>query len=150
MGTRGRSVGRCQVAVPSPVMDAVRRQLRDHADGLVRTLARVGIELEYDHAGVRAIDRYVEDNRALWSADDCDRMALAIGAFLGECMVAVYGGQWREDAERGPGVHLPAADITAFPLTKAGKHIRGDHSDSVASFFDVAGAIIAKGGIDRM
>ncbi|MBC8071589.1 MAG: hypothetical protein IAG13_24905 [Deltaproteobacteria bacterium] len=130
-------------------MDPVRRELRDEADNLVRALQRVGITLSYDREGVAAVDGYVEDNRAYWDDADRERLTGPIGAFVGECMVETYGASWHADPERGPGIALPTGD-TAFPLTKAGKHIRGDHSDGVLSFFETVGAIIAKGGITQM
>lgn len=130
-------------------MDPVRRELRDDADNLVRALQRVGITLGYDREGVAAIDRYVEDNREYWSEADCERLAGSIGAFVGECMLEVYGLAWRIDAEHGPGIELGTGD-TAYPLTKAGKHVRGDASDGVLSFFETVGTIIAKGGIDKL
>ncbi|MBX7080920.1 MAG: hypothetical protein K1X88_17105 [Nannocystaceae bacterium] len=130
-------------------MDPFRRELRDAADSLVRSLQRVGLELGYDRDGVAALDAYIERNRSYWSSDDRERLTGSIGAFLGECMVETYGGSWRDDPARGPGVALPTGD-TAFPLTKAGKHIRGDASDSVLSFFEMTGVIIAKGGITKL
>lgn len=130
-------------------MDPLVREVRDTADGLVRSLHRVGLSLEYDRDGVHAVDGYISSNRALWSEGDRARLAHAIGCFVGECAVAVYGAQWHREGEGEPGVRLSTGD-TAFPITKTRKFIDGGDDDSVASFFDVMGAIIAKGGIANL
>lgn len=131
-------------------MDPQHRELRDLADSLVRALQRVGVMLTYDRDGVAGIEAYVEDNRAHWTEADHERLCPQIGSFVGECMVAVYGAQWtaRVTGEE-PGVALGTGD-TAFPITKAYKFLRGDRSDSLLSFFDTTGTIIARGGISRV
>lgn len=127
-------------------MDAQQREIRDLADGLVRALQRVGVMLTYDREGVRAIDAYVEGNRIHWTDEDRERLAVQIGCFVGECAVAVYNAMWSTAAEGAEaGVRLSTGD-TAFPITKAYKLLRTDGEDSLLSFFDVMGSIIARGG----
>lgn len=131
-------------------MDPQHREVRDLADILVRALQRVGVMLTYDRDGVAAIDAYVEDNRAHWNAADQERLCPQVGAFVGECMVAVYGAQWTpRESGNEPGVLLGTGD-TAFPIAKAYKFLRGDRSDSLLSFFDTTGTIIARGGITQL
>lgn len=131
-------------------VDAQCRELRDLADGLVRSLQRTGVMLTYDRDGVRAIEAYIEANRAHWTEADGERMCGQIGCFVGECMIAVYGAQWSIRAQGDePGVRVPTGD-TAFPVTKAYKFLRGGPADSLLSFFDVMGTIIARGGITQL
>jgi hypothetical protein len=126
-------------------MDARRREVRDLADGLVRSLQRVGVMLTYDRDGVAALEAYVVANRVHWSDADRDRMCSQIGSFLGECLVVVYGAQWSEqEPGQGPGVVLSTGD-TAFPITKAYKCLHGETDDGFVAFFDRTGTSIARG-----
>ncbi|HWB77363.1 MAG TPA: hypothetical protein VG755_20490 [Nannocystaceae bacterium] len=116
-------------------MDPLRRGLRQSADALVHRLARVGVQLGYEREGVDALDRYVDDNRGLWSPDDRERLATELAAFVGEAMVATYALSWRVD-KGTPSLALPDGD-TASPLQAA--HARLDGDERLTSFFDRIG-----------
>ena len=116
-------------------MDPLRRELRQSADALVHRLARVGVQLGYEREGVDALDRYVADNRGLWSPADRERLATELAAFVGECMVATYALSWCVD--RGmPSLALPDGS-TASPLQAA--HARLDGDERLTTFFDRIG-----------
>jgi hypothetical protein len=143
-------VGLTKARYHSRIVDAQQREVRDLADGLVRSLQRIGVMLTYDRDGVKAVDEYVESNRVHWTHEDIERLAVQIGCFVGECAVAVYGATWTSVAQSEEvGVRLSTGD-TAFPITKAYKFLEGGSGDSVLSFFDVMGTIIAKGGITAL
>lgn len=116
-------------------MDPLRRELRQNADALVHRLARVGVQLGYEREGVDALDRYVVDNRALWSPADRERLAHELAAFVGECVVATYVLEWSGDA-RAPAFALPDG-TTASPLQAA--HARIDGDERLTAFFDRIG-----------
>ncbi len=112
------------------------------------------LELVYDAPSVARLDAFIEEHRPEVQQGDVEALSGRIGVFLGQCMVATYGGRWQYEEERGEwGIdfgHLVAEGFTAFPISKAYKHITQDHGDSILSFFGVSGAIIAAGGISKL
>ncbi len=103
--------------------------------------------LTHDRDGVAALDAYVDANRAHWADEDGDRMCPQVGSFVGECLVAVYGGRWEAgDSEREPGVKLPNGD-TAFPIARADKVLRVGAKGGLMAFFDGIGESIARGAV---
>lgn len=121
-------------------MDPLRRELRQSADALVHRLARVGIQLGYEREGVDALDRYVADNRGLWSQEDRERLATELAAFVGECMVATYALSWRVD-KGSPALVLPDGSA-ASPLQAAYARLDGD--ERLTGFFDRVGDAITR------
>jgi hypothetical protein len=118
-------------------MDPLRREMRQHAGALVHRLARVGLELAYDREGVAALDHYVEDNRALWSSADRDRLAIELGAFVGECIVETYDLRW----QAGETLALP--DHTSVAPRLAAR-TRLDGGARLTELFDRIGDALAR------
>ncbi len=102
--------------------------------------------LSTDRDGVAALEAYVAANRMHWSDADADRICAQVGSFVGECLVAVYGGRWESgDSGREPGVRLPTGD-TAFPIARADTFLRVGPDAGLVAFFDGIGQSIAHGG----
>jgi hypothetical protein len=115
-------------------------------DARCREVRGFGVTLTHDRDGVAALEAYVAANRMHWSDADADRMCAQVGSFVGECLVAVYGGAWEAgDSEREPGVKLPTGD-TAFPIARADKFLRVGADAGLMAFFDEIGRSIAHGG----
>jgi hypothetical protein len=124
---------------------------RELADRVLAGLAETGAELAYDRDSVAWIDAYIERNREHFSEEEANKVANNLGAFVGECLRAAHGGTWVHDEKSGEwGVDLGGNLGTAFPAAKIYKQLRNGPEDSVLSFFEVVGAIVAAGGIDRL
>ena len=131
------------------------RQLTDSdfralADEMLAKLVTVGAVAEYNRDLVAWLYGYIERLRDLWREEQFDQVANNLGAVLGECLRAVYGGTWsfHEQAEAW-GVYVGSGLGTVFPSAKVYKQLRNGPEDSVLSLFDVVGSIIAAGGIDK-
>ena len=137
--------------------------LRDAADGLRRTVReQLGVTLAPDAAGVVWLDGFLtrQHERLPGEAGDGENvaadpgLAAAAGAFLGEALLAAHGGRWVWHGAGGWGVELPGPNgdggggFTAFPLTKARKHLEDGSGDSVRSFFSLA-PVIASGAFGK-
>jgi hypothetical protein len=122
----------------------LRQDMRNAAEGFARQLARVGVDLSFDREGVVALDGYVESNRALWSAEDRERLSHAIGAFVGECMVETYGLAWRGQTD-APALGLPAGGVVT-PVSTVLPLLGPQGGASLSTYFDEVGAWIAAGG----
>jgi hypothetical protein len=124
---------------------------RELADGVIAALRGVGADLSYDRDSVAWIDAYIERNREHFSEEEANKVANNLGAFVGECLRAAHGGTWVLHEQSGEwGVHLGGNLGTAFPAAKIYKQLRNGPEDSVLSFFEVVGAIVKAGGIDRL
>ncbi|MBF0398491.1 MAG: hypothetical protein HQK78_17075 [Desulfobacterales bacterium] len=65
----------------------------------------------------------------------CSGLVNTIGAFLGECIIAEYGGVW-EHTDDGWCVSFDQTN-RAFPFTKVRKQLENGPDDSIYSFFTV-------------
>lgn len=109
------------------------------------------LTLDYDAYTVEWIDGYIFRNQDVFSAEKRYGWALALGYILGESMVQVYGGRWVQDEQYEDEwlVELPRGIGRANPIGKAEKCLV-DPSDSIFSFFRIAGVPIERGGFDKI
>lgn len=116
-------------------------QLKEAAQGVVRVFReQFGQELTYDKEGVIALDAYIEQIRETTEPEVRDALVTSFGAFLGEAMIASYGGRWGQQEGRW-GV-LIADKIWGFPFAKVLKHFEDGTGDSVRSFFTAVPALL--------
>ena len=97
------------------------------------------VTLQYDLAAVRTLDAYIEQVRPNYSAETVPPgLVQSIGAFLGACIVATYGGRWASDDDNEWGLALPVAggDIWVYPFNKVYKHFAAGAEHSVRVFFE--------------
>lgn len=92
------------------------------------------VRLEFDAPSVEWLDGYIERNRANWSGAAAEQLSGVLGSFLGECIRAEYGGEWRE-TENGLAVAFSDGNA-AFPFNKIRKQIENGGEDSIASFYN--------------
>jgi hypothetical protein len=94
-----------------------------------------GVELKLDEPSIEWADGFIERQRTLHGEDENRGMSNVIGSFLGECIIANYGGSWRSDGQNW-GVYFDDSNAV-FPFSKAQKQLAGGHEDgeSIHSFF---------------
>ena len=115
------------------------QQLRLNADLIIEHLSPpAGFQLGFDERSVEWIDGFIERQR---SRDDFevagwDVLAQQLGSFLGECMCAELGGEWKQ-LDEGVAVVFSAGN-TAFPITKVRKQFANGPEDSILSFYQSA------------
>lgn len=118
-------------------------QIKHLAQNLISTLSeKLGVNLKYDRASVEWIDGYIERIRPNLEEPTIAGLSNTIGAFLGECIIANHGGQWR-NSEGGWGVYFDEENA-AYPFAKAQKHLVNGSEDSVLSFYDVIPVVFGK------
>jgi len=103
---------------------------------LVRKVAaeQLNTEVQYDEAGVRWLDKYIDGQRKNASADVKAKLPNTLGSFLGECIRKTYGGQWVEDPAHGWQVKINDG-VSVFPFNKVVKHLATEDGDSVLGLF---------------
>jgi hypothetical protein len=115
---------------------------RSNAESVIKMFhAEVDVSLSYDQQSVAWIDGYIERNRKTMDEKTIQWFVWALGAYLGESIIRVFGGEWKQIN----GIWGIAFDErnAAFPFAKVHKQIRNGHEggDSVASFFNSIGGL---------
>ena len=109
-----------------------------------------GRHLDWSLASLDELDAVCADLLADGPLNDqrLDLWWKVIGAYTGEVLVRVYGGEWVTH-EQAPGSFAVAvAGVTAFPFAVTQKVLSGEPYKSLASFARVFPAIAARGQAD--
>lgn len=108
--------------------------IRSNAEAVRQSLSsKHGVEMEYGMESLARLDELIGGIGG--KVDEAARRALIAmnGAFVGEAIIAMYGGCWIEDSDRGLGVRT-CGGLVAFPFSKVAKLVDSGEFDSVASF----------------
>ena len=112
-------------------------EIKKLADNLISHISEaLGVHLKYDRASVKWIDDFIERIRPHVDADSIEGLSNSIGAFLGECFIANYGGGWRQSDDGAWGVYFDDKNA-AYPLAKVQKQLLNGHEDSILSFYTI-------------
>lgn len=120
--------------------------LRDEFKRLARSLIEMfgqdlGVTLSYNEESVEYLDGYIVRNRAAIvekTGGECGGLVNGIGSFLGECIIANYGGQWKQSEKGAWGVYFENGSA-AFPFAKVWKAFFEDGQyDSIASLYRIS------------
>jgi hypothetical protein len=111
-----------------------------------------GINFGLNRESVEWIESYIERERARVDFDldeDADDLVGGLGSFLGECIIAKAGGEWRLSETQGLGIAFPGGNF-CYPFNKVRKVFRdGVESDSLLSFYDLNVDLVSKGSFWR-
>lgn len=112
-------------------------RMREAAETVVRMFReQTGTELTYDLEGVRWIDGYINRVRKNFPAGQREGLVAYLAAFVGECIVHIYGGHWKQDEKVGWGVQATKR-ICAFPEAKIEKQFEKGAEESVYGFVEM-------------
>lgn len=100
-------------------------------------------ELAFDERSVEWLDGYIERNRENWDDQGKKKLSNTLGAFLGECIRANFGGEW-EMTENGLAITFDDGN-GVFPFNKINKHITNGAEDSISSFYSSIAALRSVG-----
>ena len=122
------------------------------ARNLIETFNRdLNVSLAYDETSLEYLDGYIARNREVIrgrTGTQPSGIVNTIGAFLGECIIANYGGQWKQSDNGAWGVYFENTSA-AFPFAKVQKAFSEDsQSDSIASFYRVS-KLFQEGKMDK-
>ena len=107
-------------------------KLRQAAELFVRLSHDAGRELGYDAGGVAWADQYADAVRPVESDDQLRVQTALVGSYLGEALIAAYGGSWVEEDEEW---RVELADgRRAFPFRAAMEQLR-DGEGSILELF---------------
>jgi len=124
---------------------AMPERIRANA-GLVISVAREELrqEIGYDEAGVRWLDGYIKGQHDQGDPKNLDGLVNTLGAYLGECIVHSFGGEWA-NIDGSWGIRFDERNA-AFPFAKVRKQLENGAGDSVLSFFALIPAVLRRSG----
>ncbi|HWT01384.1 MAG TPA: hypothetical protein VN256_14135 [Pyrinomonadaceae bacterium] len=133
-------------------MDELVELIKKNADLVVRELGPLSdVRFGFNRESVVWVEGFIERQRARPEHDPAavDGLVDVLGSFLGECLIAAAGGEWRwSDGQQTWGVAF-ANDTHAFPFAKVHKQFANgiEGGDSIVGFYDVAVDYMATGGL---
>jgi len=93
-----------------------------------------GITLQYDVKSIKTLESIIDQLRQLKSKE-AEKIVLSAGIWFGECLRALFGGQWHyEEQYKEWGILFTKKELTAFPISKAFKQYKNGLEDSVQGY----------------
>ena len=120
------------------IMVASAEEYRAAAEEVVAQLRHdLGVELKYDEQSIEWLDGYINRIRTQLDKKTYRGLAAALGAYVGETIIAMYGGTWHyfEKLDQW-GIRLPDGN-GAFPAAKIYKQLEDPEFDSILTFFTI-------------
>jgi hypothetical protein len=112
-------------------------QMREAAQEMITLFReRNDVHLAFDLEGVRWIDGYINRVRENFPPEKRSGLVAYLAAFVGECIIKLFGGAWSQDENGMWGVSVTER-IWACPLAKIDKQFDNGPEDSVASFVEL-------------
>ncbi|XGV95508.1 MAG: hypothetical protein ACAF41_22525 [Leptolyngbya sp. BL-A-14] len=124
----------------------VQEQIRTNAELVIKQLGQIS-DIEnfgYNLESVAWVDGFIERqrNRPDFSQDSIDRLVQNLGSFIGECIIACYGGAWQH--EEGTWAVAFNQNNFVFPFNKVRKQFVSGSEDSIRSFFEMIPILYAQ------
>ena len=123
-------------------------KLRANAELVIQNLREVS-EIEnfgYNAESVAWVAGFIERQRLRPDLDKAalDRLSTNLGCYLGECVIACFGGEWQ--LVQGSWAITFDADNAAFPFSKVQKQFANgrEGGDSIQGWFEVIPELFAK------
>jgi len=114
----------------------LKTQLEENAALVVKNFtSHTEFEFGLNQASVEWVDGFINRQRARedFSPSLVDGLTSTLGSFLGECIIAAYGGAW-DKTDGGLGIVFDDKNA-AYPINKVRKHLENGEEDSIYSFF---------------
>ncbi len=110
------------------------------------TVSQMGAEFGYNLESVKWVEGFIERQRSGPDAtpETIDGLTQVLGSYLGECVIHVYGGAWRQHNGQW-GVFFDKSN-GVFPFGKVSKQFQNGVAggDSIAGFFEAIGPVFKK------
>ncbi len=119
-------------------------QITNLANSLIKTVSEgTGVNLRFDRESVEWVDGYIERIRPSVEESSIEGLSNSIGAFLGESIIAKYGGEWRQSEEGAWGIFFDEKNAV-FPFSKAEKQLVNGREDSILGLYNAIPVVFGK------
>jgi hypothetical protein len=124
----------------------IQEMIRANAEMVVEQLRQVSDvkDFGYNAESVAWVDGFIQRQRVNPDMDEAGvhQMTQNLGSYLGECVIACYGGEWRQ--EEGMWAVTFNEANAVFPFNKVGKQFANGSEDSVRGWFETIPVIFAR------
>jgi hypothetical protein len=123
----------------------VEERIKHNAQLVVKEMGQLsGFDFGYDARSVAWLDGYIERQRIRedMTPELMDSLTNILGSYLGECVIACYGGNWQIEPDGQLRVSFNE-DNAVYPLAKVQKQFQNGAEDSIKSFFAVIPVLFA-------
>jgi len=118
----------------NPPSQEVLSGIKANVSVLIEMGRQLGVALELDSDSIMWLDGYINSKRNSFDDEMINMSVNVIGSFVGEAIIANFGGEWIQSEDGLVGVRLNDR-LTAFPLAKVEKQIREGEAESVYGFY---------------
>jgi hypothetical protein len=127
------------------------------ADGAIPLAAQLGFTLDYSEDSVKALEQYVMElyeflltPESTWTEEMKWSAALTLGAYLGEVIRRIHGGEWQAGTIDNP--QLIIGQVYTTPPEKVMKHLTNGIEDHLGHYYRtiVSGIAAARGKQGRV
>jgi len=94
------------------------------------------LQLKYDKGSVKYLEEFIERQKTRFSKEEVIGLINSCGAFLGQCIIENYGGQWAKDDTGNICISF-GEKSKAYPFSKVSKQFENGLEDSIYSFYNV-------------
>ena len=94
------------------------------------------LEIKYDGDGVKFLEGFIERNKSVIAEEEWNGLINSCGAFLGQCIIENYGGQWLEEPDGNVTIAFDD-DNKVYPFSKVMKQFENGLEDSIHSMFTI-------------
>jgi len=102
----------------------------------------LGVELKYDKESIEWLDSYIDRIRPQLKKGSYTGLAMSLGAYVGETIIATYGGRWDYFPKLDQWGIRFGEQSGAFPFSKVYKQLAYGEVESILSFFTMLPRII--------
>ena len=126
-------------------LSAEKRAAVEHDCGILVRLARHVFrrEIRYDEESIKWLAWLIEFSRNKPQEQVKMNLKTSIGCFLGETIIARYGGEWVVTESRDMGVRLPDQTV-AFPFLKVSKQFNNGDADNIWGMFKMGEVLLQR------
>lgn len=119
-------------------------EIKRNAELVIGQMSQLsGFDFGYDAKSVVWLDGYIERQRARddITEESIDGLINVFGSYLGECVIACYGGSWENEAGQWQ-VSFDEKNAV-YPFAKVRKQFQNGPEDSIKGFFDAIPTVFA-------
>src|SRR5882724_9796231 len=114
----------------------MKEQFRKFAEHFVsETSKNFGVDLRYDYNSVRWLDDLIQSMRPNLKKEEYQHLATALGSYLGETIIATYGGAWDHFPEAHKWMIRLEENREVSPFEKVYAQFENGAEDSILKFF---------------
>lgn len=97
---------------------------------------KTSLGINFNDKGVKYLEGFIEQTKSQIAKDEWSGLVTSCGAFLGQCIIEQYGGEWSTEENGQISISFDENN-KVFPFSKVSKQFDNGLEDSIYSFYTV-------------